>query len=403
MRLTLISFCAIVALCSCGSKNSTNEAESTATLTTKAFKLVGKGTKSFPLDFESAVDITSRFRLDEIEGKEYFSFSNPSTKSINIYDYEKGEQINKLKLANEGPNAINLLFSLSFFPHSLDSIFISGFQDYYLVNSKAEVLKKLYNPKEQKYRANATPVYLMQATSYRNGKLIGPLKYSLINKGEGSSYFWGTIDLNTAQESFDLLNAETFIPNYGDMKAFIENSSQKLDPLRVSFAGDYTYLVTSTGISDSIYFIKSGKLVKTALLSSPDIEITDYKTYLSLNRMEQLKNEVQTVSEPIQPPHFAGLYLSPNKKFVYRILINKTRGEYVENLEKEMPRVQEALLLVYNTQSGETSSIALSVEELSLSPNHNSNAFASNAGLHILIKEQASENRVDFRVFGVED
>ena len=68
-----------------------------------------------------------------------------------------------------------------------------------------------------------------------------------------------------------------------------------------------------------------------------------------------------------------------------------------------MPQVEEALLLVYNTQSGEISSIDLPVKELSLSPNLNNNAFASNSGLHILNKEQASEDRVNFRVFGVEE
>lgn len=403
MRLTLISFCAIVALCSCGTKDSTNEVEGTATLTTKVFELVDKGTKSFPLDFESAIDITSHFRLDEIEGKEYFSFSNPSTKSINIYDYEKGEQINKLKLANEGPNTVMLSYKLDFLIHSLDSIFISGFQHYYLVNSKAEVLKKLDNPKEQTRIADAIPVSLTQAASYRNGQLLGPLKYSLINKGEGNSYFWGTIDTNTAQENLDLVKARSFLDNYNQIKAYENNTKPKVIPFSPHYAGNYTNLVASTGFSDSIYFIKSGKLNKTAYLSSPEIEITDYKTYLSLNRIEILKRGAQKISEPIQPPHFAGLYLSPNKKFVYRILISKTKGKYIETLQTETPQVEDALLLVYNTQSGETSSIALPVEELSLSPNLNNNAFASNAGLHILTKEQASENRVDFRVFGVED
>lgn len=403
MRLTLISFFALVALCSCGSKNSTNEAESTATLTTKALKLVDKGTKSFPLDFESAVDITSSFRLDEIEGKEYFSFSNASTASIHIYDYELEQQVNKLKFSREGPNTVILSYKLDFLIHSRDSIFISGFQDYYLVNSKAEVLKKLYNPKEQVYKTDAIPVSLTQATSYRNGKLIGPLKYSLINKGEGNSYFWGTIDTNTAQENLDLIKASSFLDNYNEIKAYENNTKPKVIAFYPHYAGNYTNLIASTGFSDSIYFIKSEKLNKTAYLSSPEIEITDYKTYLSLNRMEILKNRARKVSEPIQPPHFAGLYLSPNKKFVYRILISKTKGKYIETLQTETPQVEEALLLVYNTQSGETSSIDLPVEELSLSPNLNNNTFASNSGLHILNKEQASEDRVNFRVFGVEE
>ncbi|NVJ47537.1 MAG: hypothetical protein HWE07_10430 [Cytophagia bacterium] len=58
---------------SCNSSKDKSEASQQGA---SPLEIVDLGTKSFPLDAETAVDFNSRFKVNAFDGKEYLSFAN---------------------------------------------------------------------------------------------------------------------------------------------------------------------------------------------------------------------------------------------------------------------------------------------------------------------------------------
>lgn len=77
---------------------------------TSPLEVLDLGTKSFPLDAETAVDYNSRFKVNVFDGKEYLTFANRPTSRIYEFDYASGEPTRMIKLEKDGPNAVNLFF-----------------------------------------------------------------------------------------------------------------------------------------------------------------------------------------------------------------------------------------------------------------------------------------------------
>lgn len=168
---------------------------------------------------------------------------------------------------------------------------------------------------------------------------------------------------------------------------------------------DDQYIYTTTPISDSIYVFQDNDIVKSIYAGIPSITIADYKSYMPL--MERIVNSnggsgsITNVIELNQPPYFTNLFLSPNHKYLYRLLSHGTKPKLNPYNNKEYPVITAASLLVLDLSTEEITSIELPVNELKIGVPISAGIFASNTGLHIQVKGQENENEIQFRVFGV--
>ena len=132
--------------------------------------LTNVGYKKFTLD-SITTNTNINFRLNKINDKEYLSFFNRENFSIYIYNYKSGKLLRKIKIHRNGLNAITIPFySIEYYIHTLDSIFISTIKNYYLLNSKGAILKKITPVIESKYIKVKKPIF-DESTSYKRGIL----------------------------------------------------------------------------------------------------------------------------------------------------------------------------------------------------------------------------------------
>lgn len=396
--LSIISFGVI--FFSCDSSKEANHSQPEPTL----LKIVDLGTKSFPLDAETAVDYNSRFKVNVFHGREYLSFANRPTSRIYEFDYANGEPTRMIKLEKDGPNAVNLFFNIGIFFHSQDSIFVdSGGFGYYLLNDKGEVLRKFgLTPKENTLDPDCCPINFSNASFVEGKTVFGVQRSSVNDEPEVSEYTFGSIDISSDSKTKNLLKLSVFIPDYKEIIEMEQAKDPWVIPFHPSFYKLEEFLYAASPISDSVYVFKDFELVDKYYIGNEAVEPTDYRSFLLLNQIQQLKDGVQSVREVNQPPHYSDVFVSPDGKLIYRILIEATKGKKVETLDYEIPEVAKASLVVLDKSTGRLTTFDLPVDELEIPLSTQSRSvFVSSAGIHFETKEQLSEDRLDFRVFGV--
>ncbi|NVJ47535.1 MAG: hypothetical protein HWE07_10420 [Cytophagia bacterium] len=121
-----------------------------------------------------------------------------------------------------------------------------------------------------------------------------------------------------------------------------------------------------------------------------------------INQIQEIQNGYQKVSQIDQPPRFGDVFVSPDGNLIHRILIEETRGKKVETLDHDIPEVVKASLVVFDKSSGLLTNFDLPAEEIDIPLSTQSRSvFVSSVGIHFETKEQENEDRLDFRVFGV--
>lgn len=401
LKRTLSVLCSIFIMSSCGSLNETENKEEQII----PVAIVDKGIKSFPLDYETTVDFNSRFRVNNFEGKEYLSFANRPTSRVYEFDYATGEQTRKIMLQKEGPNRVNLFFNIGIFFHSKDSIFIDGGGfGYYLLNGAGEVLSKAgMAQKENTLDPDCCPISFTSASFYKDEKVFGSKKYNQKDDKKYDHYSFGSIDFRTDAQSKELLPKSFFIPEHREIIEMERAKDPWVTGFKPSFYSNDNLLYAASPISDTVHVFKDFELVDKYSVTNPQIALTDYRSYLLISRIEQAQNGFQKISQTNQPPHFADVFVSPDGNLIYRILIETTKGRKVETLDYEIPEVAKASLIVFDKTLQKTTTFSLPVDELEIPLSVQSRSiFVSIAGIHFQTKEQISEDRLDFRLFGIE-
>lgn len=383
---------------------STNENKDTEKNELPPLEIVDLGTKSFPLDAETAVDFNSRFRVNVFDGKEYLSFANRPTSRIYEFDYESGEATRKIKLESEGPNAVNLFFNIGMFFQAKDSVFLdSGMFGYYLVNGEGQVLNKAGMPqKENTIDPSCCPILFSNGTYFKENKIFGTQLPNQEDEKEIKEYAYGSIDIIDNSKTKKLLKKSLFIPQYKEINEMVEKKAPWVRPLQISYYYEGELLYAASPISDTVYVLKDFELTNRFYVGKSNIELADYRSMLLTSQIEQIQNGYQNVSQIEQPPHFGDVFVSPDGQLIYRVLIEATRAKKVENSDQEFPEVAKASLVVFNLSTGQLSTMDLPVDELDIPLSTQSRSiFVSAASIHFETKEQLSEDRLDFRVFGV--
>lgn len=121
----------------------------------------------FPLDDTTYNDIKS-FNLFEGNGREYISFYDRRSESINIYDFAAKKKVKRLSLKTLFKK--RKMYKTSVFVRTLDSIFITNQMKLYHLNSNGDIRKKidfLEHPKyEWAYFDNVVPPVLKNGYLY---------------------------------------------------------------------------------------------------------------------------------------------------------------------------------------------------------------------------------------------
>ena len=261
LKHTLLAISFGLLIFSCNSKNDSNLTEKQKP--SAPLQVIDLGTKSFPLDAETAVDFNSRFKVNVFEGKEYLSFANRPTSRIYEFDYASGEPTRMIKLEKDGPNAINLFFNIGIFFHSKDSIFVdSGGFGYYLINDKGEVLRKFgLPPKENTLDPDCCPINFNEASFYNGDKVFGVQKYSVTDDPEISEYTFGSLEIAGDSKTKKLLKLSVFVPDYKEIIEMEQAKAPWVIPFQPSFYKLGKSLYAASPISDTVHVFKDFELV----------------------------------------------------------------------------------------------------------------------------------------------
>ena len=398
-RLLLSALALFLILFSCSSENKSSASANAP----KPLTIVDKGMKSFPLDAETAVDFNSKFKVNAFDGREYLSFANRPLSRIYEFDYETGEPSRKIVLEKEGPNKVNLFFGIGIFFHTKDSIFVdSGGIGYYLINGGGEVLSRFGISKNNSMVLDCCPIFFGSESFVENSTVFGAQRYSISDEPEIFEYTFGSIDIIGDSKTKKLLRLSSFVPDY---KEIIEMELAK-DPwvgsFNIPFYRSGKLLYAASPISDTVHVFEDFNLVDKYFVGKSSIQLSDFRSFLLINQIQQIENGYQNVSQIDQPPRFGDIFISPDGQMIYRILIEGTRAKKVENSDQEYPEVAKASLIVLDKSSQQLTSLSLPVDELEIPLSTQSRSvFVSSAGIHFESKEQQSEDRLDFRVFGV--
>ena len=213
------------------------------------------------------------------------------------------------------------------------------------------------------------------------------------------------IDWNLDSITSEFIKPESFIQHYEEIQSMRNEKGRTIMPLQKHFVADDQYVYATTPISDSVYVFAGNELVKPIYASVPSETIADYKSYMPLRELiiesSGGSGSVSGPSKMNQPPFFTNLYISPNHKYLYRILSHGTRPAINPTTNIEYAAIAAATLLVLDLTTEETASIVLPVNELKIDLSVSFGIFASNAGLHIQVSGQENEDQIQFRVFGV--
>jgi len=407
MRYTSIIVVIVSILSSCESSSQSEETEP-ALKENKPLELVDKGIKVFPLDFETDFQGIKDPSIFKENDKEHLTFYNRLNHSIYLYNYDSAQFFKKISLSEEGPQAVPKFIFFKYLVHNMDSIFIQiPFYGMYLVNDQAEVIKKLV-PKGQKYikirsAERINTVSLDEASTFKKGML------SVANNSQANQpnrpFLRAFVNWEVDSITSEFIQPESFINHYEEIQAIRNTQGKTISPLEKHFVADDQYVYITTPISDSIYVFKQRELVKSIYAGVPSVTITDYKSYMPLKELKIESNggngSVSGVVEMNQPPFYTNLYLSPNHKYLYRLLSLGTKPAINSTTNLEYATITAASLLVLDITTEEVTSIELPVDELKIGVPKSIGIFVSDAGLHIQVKGQESENEIQFRVFGV--
>ena len=196
---------------------------------------------------------------------------------------------------------------------------------------------------------------------------------------------------------------ELFIDDFEGIMAYrkeTEESRKTLDNMPRHFVRDESYLYATTPLSDSIRVFDEGQLVDSFYAGISGFDMADYKEYVNFRQSEHKPGIITMTYETRRNAYYANTLIDPDGKFIYRVLIQGTHPVFNPVIEREMPEVTGAILMVINVKTEEISTFDLPVDELAIGT-YNYSVFVSKKGIHFRVKDQENEDQVLFRVFGI--
>lgn len=396
---------AVLLLSSCGGTEK-NEKVDNIIAERKPLELIDKGIKAFPLDDETNFERLIDLKFNTIDEVDYLSFFDRQAYSIYMYDYNQSTLFRRIQLEKVGPNGIIEFFTFQFFFHSMDSIFIRvPLIGQYLINDKAEVIDKHAAAGLKLSQNEIRNASYDGASYYENGKINALWTGTNQGKNQETTYLRAIIDWKNDSIASRYISANQVFADYPKIQEMLNRKDKTFIPIKVHFLRSPEFLFASTPISDSIFLFKDNQRVKSIYAGNPNYNIADYETFLNLREIKNIRSgssgSVSKVQEPIHPPYYGDFSISPDGKYIYRVLSHGTKPLYNEVLERDIPDVIGATLIVVNTETNEISYFELPIDEIDLQVSESPNVFTSHEGIHFRVKDQQNEDEIQFRVFGV--
>tara|TARA_A100000171_G_scaffold45648_2_gene49634 strand:+ start:101 stop:1324 length:1224 start_codon:yes stop_codon:yes gene_type:complete len=396
---------AVLLLSSCGGTEKSKKTDITI-VERKPLEIVDKGIKAFALDDETNFERLIDLKFNTIEGVDYLSFFDREAYSIYMYDYRQSTPIRRIQLEKVGPNRIHEFFNFQFFFHSMDSIFIRvPMVGQYLINDKAEVIDKNEAKGSGVFQNEIRKASYDGASYYENGKINTLWTNTNQGKNQEQTYLRTVIDWKNDSIVSKSIPANQVFSDYPKIKEMLNRKDKTFIPIKVHFLRSPEFLFASTPISDSVFLFKDNQRVKSIYAGNPTYNIADYEAFLDLREIKNTRSGsdggVSKAEEPIQPPYYGDISISPYGKYLYRVLSHGTKPLYNEVLERDRPDVIGATLIVVDTETNEISYFELPIDEIDLKVPESLNVFTSNEGIHFRVKDQQNEDEIQFRVFGV--
>ena len=183
--MSLKKFCLfcllLVTVFACGGSNPKEDTERAQfpEEETLPLTIIDKGRYTLHIDEEADFQRLQNLKAFALKDKEYLTFFDYNSRNIYLYDVATDSIINKVKLAREGPHSVKNMFSIDYFFHSLDSLFINtGRFGVYLVNDRAEVLARA-GAKSGGFELQRKDIALDAASYYEQGVVYGALRTSV--------------------------------------------------------------------------------------------------------------------------------------------------------------------------------------------------------------------------------
>ncbi|KYG83700.1 DUF4221 family protein [Roseivirga echinicomitans] len=320
---------AILFLSSCGGTEKSEKTDNTIA-ERKPLEIIDKGLKTFTLDDEINFERLIDLKFNTIEGVDYLTFFDRASYSIYMYDYKQPKPIRRIQLEKVGPNRIHEFFNFQFFFHAMDSILIRvPMMGHYLINGKAEVIDKKEAKGSGVFQNEIRKASFDDASYYENGK-INTL-WTSANQGENQeqTYLRAIIDWKNDSIVSKSISANQVFSDYPKIKEMLNRKDKTFIPIKVHFLRSSEFLFASTPISDSIFLFKDNQRVKSIYAGKPNCNIADYETFLKLREIKNIRSgssgSVSKVQEPIHPPYYGDNSISPDGKYIYRVLSHGTK------------------------------------------------------------------------------
>ena len=388
----LLTFLLIVTACGTSS-NKESEAGKVS------YELTQLEDKVFMLDDETSVDgIQAQYVV--VDGVGYYTFLNRPNRHIYFYNYKTGEIAHKIKLDDDGPNAI--LYPYYFFEYwvqDFDNIFINTMQFYYRINKEGEVLKRILV--SQNFSFNQTRLSLDASTTFKDDKLYSS-HTSLVTAEGDTSWLRVIYDFEKGEAEKYYLDERIILPDFEEKAEKIREMAKSggISSLSFQFAGDNQNLYATSQISDSLFYFENNELKDSYFAGDPEIKSTNLEGFFTLSIVTKSENSISIGPNPNQPPHFVGnLHTSPNKQMIYRVLVHGTKPRINPETDKEEPKVFGASLIVFDTKTKKSGVIKLPeelIDQVTLT-----SAFVTEEGIHFPLKEANSESEKTYKVFKV--
>ncbi len=338
--------------------------------------------------------------MSTIDNKEYITFYDRVTHSIYLYDYETDDLFKKITMEKYGPNEVKEVNR--FFFHNMDSIFIDSSFGIYLINSNAEVFTKKGKGARHKNGVvfldfDSKNYHFNQDSYFNNGHI--EMAISFFNR-TGEDYEYAIFDFEKDSISKELIKTETIIKNYEEVQKVKEETKKRrgwTTNIMRFFSRNKNHLYSSTSISDSLFIFNEGELVKTIYAGIPTIDVAKYSDYSTINMVDHFEGGMTFHENPKQPAFYKNMLMSPDGKFIYRLLYQGAKPKFVEDNEGAVPNPLGATLIVIDTETEKLNYYELPINEIDI----DRNLFVSNEGIFFRVKDQQNEDQVQFRFFKV--
>ena len=359
------------------------------------------GVLTLKLDLEANFQFLQEIRGIHLDGQDLVTFVSRDANAIYLYDTHTGELVSKTVMDKEGPNAVKSFFQFSYFFHTRDSIFVNGLPvGLYLINSEGKVLERKNLRSDQEIPRFDSPKPRFDfASSFENGKISMPTEFSIQREKVNERIVF---DFDKDVLADEYIPTEMIIPDIEEVRRIkkerVKRGEFGLINFR-SFADNGEYLFATHVISDTIYAFQEGKLKKKIYAGVPEIEIADYASYVTIRSIVRFENGVDGSENPKQDPLFKNTIMSPDGKFIYRVLYHGTRPKMIEGSDQPVPDIIGATLVVLDLETEALTYFDLPVDEIELGIPINRHVFVTNKGIYFRVLDQENEDEVQFRLF----